>query len=678
MSVGKGSAAEEVFYVAPDGDDGWSGRCASPNRSRTDGPFRTLKRAQDAVRAAKREGSRGPVTVLVRGGTYFLDEPLVFTAEDSGTEGGPVTFRAYRGERPVVSGGRRIAGWKPVVVDGKALWAAEIPEARSGAWYFRQLWVNGERRVRARHPNTGYLKVAEVPDATSETQWHEGQMRFGFADGDLRAWDTATEGEIIAMCRWVESHLPIERVDEEEGTVSFGKRSVFMLEPGDPYYVEHVFEALDAPGEWYLDRETGTLYYMPMEGESIDEMEAIAPVLEQVLRLEGRPEAREFVEYVIFRGLTFAHTEWYFPEGYIATWPKPDVGGFSQASIGVPGALYGEGVRNCALERCTIAHVGDYGVELSRGCSHNRIAGCDLLDLGAGGLKIGEITSREEEDEQTHHNEVSDCYIRDGGRIYHSAIGIWVGQSYDNLLVHNHIHDFYYSGFSVGWTWGYGPTLARGNVVEYNHVHHIGVRSNGDGPILSDMGGIYTLGTQPGTVVRHNIFHDIAGLRYGGWGIYFDEGSTHIVAEHNLSYRTTHGGFHQHYGKENVLRNNVFAFARDAQLQRTRQEPHISFTFERNIVYWREADLLAGRWDDLNVVLDRNIYWRTDGDEIWFGDLSMEDWQAMGRDMYSLVADPLLEDPESGVFTLRPGSPASKIGFRDISTRRVGPRKSKR
>jgi hypothetical protein len=413
--------------------------------------------------------------------------------------------------------------------------------------------------------------------------------------------------------------------------------------------------------------------------------------------MEGKPEAGQFVEHLNFRGLTFSHTEWYFPENFEAPWPKPDVGGFPQAAVGVPGAVYGEGVRSCAFEGCTFKNLGTYAIELSRGCQHNRIVGCEMSDLGAGGIKIGETAMRGQtagevygdavptpelraqvvgySDEQTCHNEVTDCHIYHGGRVFHSAIGIWMGQSYNNRLAHNHIHDFYYTGISIGWTWGYGPTLAKGNVVEFNHVHHIGVQSDGDGPILSDMGGIYTLGMQPGTLIRNNVFHDIAGFRYGGWGIYFDEGSTFICASNNLVYRTTHGGFHQHYGKDNVVTNNVFAFGRDQQIQRSRSEDHRSFFFERNVVHWTQGKLLAGNLNNFNIVFDNNLYWCENGGEMICGNLTWDEWRENGMDEHSVIADPLFVNPKRNNFRLKKNSPAFELGFVTFDLSQVGPRK---
>jgi hypothetical protein len=623
--------ARGVFFVATNGNDQWSGHLSAPNRQGTDGPFATLP-----------------------------------------------------GAKPVVSGGRPIAGWKEVTVQGKKLWAAGIPSARDGKWYFRELWVNGQRATRARHPNRGYLGIAELPDKAGE--WTQGQTRFRFREGDLKAWGSITNAEVVAMAKWVESRLPVAGVDEKERIVTFSKRSVFGLEPGDLYYAEGAFEFLDEPGEWYLDASTGTLYYMPRPGEQIAEVQAIAPVLPQVVRFEGKPEAGHFVERIVVRGLTFSHTEWCFPEGFhrgknkpeVSPEPKAEVGGFAQAAVGVPGAVWGEGVCDCVFEDCRFSSVGNYGLELARGCQRNRIIQCEFSDLGAGGLKIGETSIRDQAAEQTGGNEISGCHIHDGGKMFASGIGIWIGQSPSNRILHNLIHDFYYTGISIGWTWGYGPALATNNTVTLNHVHHIGVKSDGDGPILSDMGGIYTLGKQPGTTVRNNLWHDIAGIRYGGWGIYFDEGSSGIVAESNVVYRTTHGGFHQHYGETNVFRNNILAFGRDQQIQRSRPEPHVSFSFVTNIVYFDSGTLLTGNWDgDENYKMDWNLYFdaRPDAkpDQVRVGPCTWEKWQERGHDQHSLVADPLFLAPRENDFRLQPSSPAFKLGFQSIDLSHVGP-----
>lgn len=649
-----------VFFVSPAGDDRWSGRLPLPNQERTDGPFATLRRARDAVRELKARMGRpeGPVIVFLRGGTYFLDEPLVLTAEDSGTSSCPVVYSAYPGEVPVISGGRRISGWRQATLNGREVWSVEIPEARDRGWVFRELWVNGQRRVRARHPNRGYLSVLGVPGVDENTPWYEGQRSFRFRQGDLKAWPDVTSAEVVVMNRWVESRLPVEEMNEVEGIVTFSKSSVFRLEVGDPYYVENALEFLDSPGEWYLDPVAGVLYYIPTQQEDFSSSDVIAPLSPQLLRLEGDLKSGLLVSNVVFSGLTFSHTEWALP---------PESSGFAQAAVGVPASVYCEGASNCVFELCKFTQMGTYGLEFSRGSKNNLVSNCEFSDLGAGGIKIGEQVVRDSEAEQTHNNKVLNCTIRDGGLLFHSAVGIWVGQSYNNTISHNHVYNFYYTGISVGWTWGYGKSLARGNVIESNYVHHIGVRLDGDGPILSDMGCIYTLGVQPGAVIRFNLFHSVAGLRYGGWGIYLDEGSSNILVENNIVYNTSHGGFHQHYGRENVVRNNIFAFGRDAQIQRSRAEPHLSFTFERNIVYWSGGELLAGTWDDLNFAFDNNLYWREGGGEISFGGLRWDEWRNRGLDAHSMIADPQFTDPVGGNFTIKPESPALSLGFEPIN-----------
>jgi hypothetical protein len=671
-----------IFFVATNGNDSWSGTLPAPNRSKKDGPFATLPRALQAARNLRTNAptSGQSVSIRLRTGSYFPEEPVVIKPEDSG-----LTLEAYAGERPILSGGRRLNSWKQITVNGLEMWAASVPEVQRGKWFFRELWVNGRRATRARLPNHGYFKVAEALDGSSE--WTSGQMRFRFQAGDLKSSPTITNAEAIVMNRWVESRLPIFSIEESERTIRFSKKSVFQLGRGDPYYMEGALEFLDEPGEWYLDAMAGMIYYLPREGEQMHSAEVIAPKLNQVLRFEGDPPTGRFIERIVIRGLAFENTEWCFPEGFAndksrpTVWPppQPEVGGFAQAAVGVFGAVWGQGVRDCMLANCTFAHLGNYGLELTGGCRSNRVEHCEFEDLGAGGLKLGETAIRNQSQEQTSDNEIADCNIHDGGKMFPSAIGIWIGQSRGNRILHNSIHDFYYTGISIGWTWGYGTALASNNLVAFNHVHHIGVKSDGDGPILSDMGGIYTLGMQPGTRISNNLWHDIAGLQYGGWGIYFDEGSSSIIAESNLVYRTTHGGFHQHYGATNIVRNNIFAFGRDHQLQRTRPEPHVSFSFQTNIVYFDQGVLLGGNWSNDQYRMDRNIYFEArpgaKPDDLRFADADLNQWRARGHDGHSVVADPLFVAPRQNDFRLRPGSPALTLGFQPLDLTAVGPRK---
>lgn len=646
-----------IFYVAPNGNDSWSGQRLTPNRSKTDGPFATIKRSRDAIRELKQEQGgtlRQAVTVVVRGGTYFFNEFVVFSPEDSGSADCPIIYKAYQDEKPILSAGRMIRDWQPVRVNGKLLWTADIPEVREGKWLFWELWVNGERRNRVRYPKHGYFKVLEVPDVTPQTPWSEGQNRFRFAQGELKAWQNIGNAEVVVMTRWVESRLPITTIDETQRLISFSQPSAMQIQPGDLYYIENALEILDTPGEWYLDSNTGKIYYFPKANEDLNIAEIIAPRLPHLIYVLGLPEQGKFVEYLSFHGLIFSYTEWYGRRS-------------AQAAYFVPGSVILVGARHCSFVECTFAHIGNYAIEFGRGCQYNEVNKCQISDLGAGGIKIGEDYIRDNDAEKNHSNKIANCEIYDGGHLFHSAVGVLIRQSYNNRIAQNHIHDFFYTGISIGWTWGYGSTLAKDNIVEFNHIHHIGLLSNGDGPLLNDKGGIYTLGVQPGTVIRYNKIHDIEAFNYGGWGIYLDEGSSQILVENNLVYRTRDGGFHQHYGKENIIRNNIFAFGTVAQIRRSSPERHLSFTFERNIVYWNEGTLLFGNWADSNFRFDHNLYWQAGSKEIRFGDLSWKEWQAKGKDQNSMIADPLFIAPEQGDFRLNPNSPAFQLGFQPIS-----------
>ena len=222
----------------------------------------------------------------------------------------------------MLSGGRLISGWRETTIAGKKLWVAELPKTANTNWSFHELWVNGVQGIRARHPNSGYLQIAALPDKPAE--WTQGQSRFEYREGDLKPSATLTNGEVVAMTRWVESRLPISVLDESKHIISFRKRSVFELAPKDFYYVEGVLEFLDAPGEWYLDENSRKVYYLPRPGEVAGKTEAVAPYLSQVVRMNGEPQPSKFIENLHVAGITFAHTEWYFPAGFHSK-NKPEI-----------------------------------------------------------------------------------------------------------------------------------------------------------------------------------------------------------------------------------------------------------------------------------------------------------------------------------------------------------------
>ena len=663
---------EEVLYVSSHGNDAWSGRLPEPNAAKSDGPLATITRARDAIRSMRAgKGLAKPVIVYVRGGVYTLSTPLEFLPEDSGTAKSPITYASYPGENVVLSGGRTISGMTQprsspaglgssgsgnqaaAAVDiHSRLWTVEVPGVKEGEWYFHQLFVNGERRQRARSPNAGFYRT--------DGQFQSGNpSRFKFHPGDIHpSWAQQGDVEVVGLVKWAEFRMPLTAVDARTNTATLSsQRQGFGDDQNARYWVENAADALDAPGEWFLDRRTGKLFYLAVPGEDVSGAQFVTSFLPQLIRLEGNGVTNEPVHDIVLRGFTIAHADWLLPpKGYADL----------QAAFDIPAAVELRCARHCRIEHCTFVHLGQYALEVHHGSQNDEILNNEMTDLGAGGVKIGDPELPKGVADTTGRIIVSGNYIHNIGIVYPAAVGVWIGQSNDNTVAHNEIADTYYTAVSLGWTWGYGPTAAHDNHIEFNNLHNIGRG------LLSDMGCIYSLGVQPGTVIRNNLCHDVTRYDYGGWGIYTDEGSSQILIENNVVYRTQDGSFHQHYGRDNIVRNNIFAFGQEAQLRRTREEPHRSFTFERNIVYWEGGKLLDGAWSDGHFQFDHNLYWQSGEQPILFVNDSMTEWQRHGQDAHSLVADPLFTDSKHDDFSLKPASPAAQIGFRPIDLRQMG------
>jgi hypothetical protein len=258
-------------------------------------------------------------------------------------------------------------------------------------------------------------------------------------------------------------------------------------------------------------------------------------------------------------------------------------------------------------------------------------------------------------------------------------VGVLITHASGCRIAHNRIRDLFYSGISCGWVWGYGDSLTRDVVIEGNHISELG---HG---VLSDLGGIYTLGVQPGTVIRGNLIHDVRRRNYGGWGVYLDEGSSHIVVEANVIFDVDSQPFRQHYGRENIVRGNVLAFGREGQVGLPRPEPHIGFTFERNVVVTDGPPVFVSPWAapaESRIVSDLNLLWRSGGGELVAvareqrlgglpptGEGDLTALQALGHDRHSVVADPRFLDAAGRDLRLAADSPAFDLGFTGPGTR---------
>ncbi len=658
-----------TLYVSPNGDDKFDGLSTHSARG-SKGPFATLERARDEIRTLKKANPGASFNVVLRGGTYYLPDTFVLEPEDSGTEDNPIVYSAYPGERPVLSGGRRITGFQREIYKDKACWTVTLDEVTEGNWYFRQLFVNGLRRNRPRLPKKGFYNFTGIPEGAnavskSEGPWFNGPDKAYFKPGDISAqWYDKKSIDIVTLQQWFSTHHKIKSIDEPSSLVEFYKHSISTLkdESGKHfarYFADNVFEALSEPGEWYLDRESGLLRYLPLTDEDIDSACVVAPRLQTIMRLAGTEENP--VTNVIFKNISFQHAEWHAPNDYI---------GSVQAAFHVPGSVVFEHAEKCCLKGCEIVHVSQYGLEIGWGSHKCEVDSCNIYDMGAGGIRINHEWYKGKKTVSTNYyieksrpgkpnaSIIKNCSIHDGTLIYPGAVGVFIGNAGFVKVLNNHIYNLNYTGISSGWTWNYDPTATIGIQIEGNHIHHICWR----GP-LSDNGAIYLLGQHPGGVVANNHIHHIGCHHYGGTGIYPDQASSFLKVYNNIIHHTRNG-FNTHFGRSNHVFNNIFALVSENAFKLGNPEEVRSCVFENNIIYSRDGKPAANVFDKRHGLIRNNLFYQEGLPENFASGFSMEYWQGKGQLDGCLVKDPLFADPDGGDFSIREDSPAYEIGFK--------------
>ena len=604
----------KAFYVAPDGSDDNSGT--------TRKPFATLHAARDAARAL---GTEEPRRIVVQGGEYFLDKPLVLDARDAG-----LTLEAARGARAVLYGGRKVTDWER---DGKRLWAAKVDTKK---WDFRMLVVNGRFARRARLPKAGHfthLSEFKVPwMSTTGGGWKRKPTKkelttLTYRAKDLGPWLDIRNAELTVYHMWDESVVGLAAIDRTTHTLTFSNPAGHP--PGafrvKKYVVSNVRKGMTEPGQWYLDRARGQVVYWPLPGEDMAKAHTVAPTIESIIRLQGTD--KKPVRDITLRGLTLSVTN-----------TPLKAGGFGASTF--DGAVHVLNSANCRLRGLELVNVGGQGIK-EWGSTGLRIERCHVHHTGACGIKCGGADTL-----------VADCHIHHVGVTYPSAIALWGGGKHEKgvRFTHNTIHDTPYTAIACG---------GDNHLIDHNRIS----RSMQH---LHDGAAIYI--TFCKRIVLRGNFATETGH---GSAYYLDEQAEDCLVEGNLALGIPWPS-HNHMTRNNTIRNNVFVASGDARLTFPRSS---GCRFERNVIQ------ASGK-----ITFTNPAGIAAFADNVLFSGMgkvegkTLRDYRATATERLepgqgSLLADPNLVEFETGKVRFAADSPALELGIKPIDVSGAGCRR---
>lgn len=427
----------QKIFVSPQG----SAVATGSRRS----PFGSLEQARDYLRRLRNEGKECSAIVYLRGGSYRLDRPFVLEPQDS-----CITFKAYRREVPVISGARRITGWKPLESNCPELsaeargqvWTADIPRG----WLFHYLFVDGTRAERSKSDHRFWREWNK--DHSFGEPVSNGQKVF-FKQGEPLKYLKEGDSEMVCilMQYGVMGNGVLYDINPEKKSVRWSSKQLYptFCTSRDPYERGYRFEnalcLIDRPGEWAVDSKKGKVYYWPLKEENLQKARVEAPFLYELVRLQGDESRSKYVRNVTFDGITFVYTdrlpEDQWPDSWIARqWEHPDA------------TVYISGAEDCVLRNCRILNSGAYGVTLHHYAQHNRIEKCEIGWTGSGGVFL-EGYGPGTLDVNTG-NCIERNYIHDHGlgNYWHSPC-VQIYQSSGNRIAYNLLQKSAYSAISL-------------------------------------------------------------------------------------------------------------------------------------------------------------------------------------------------------------------------------------
>ncbi|MBK6854879.1 MAG: right-handed parallel beta-helix repeat-containing protein [Burkholderiales bacterium] len=573
------------LYVATTGNDALSGQAQTVVTGTNDGPLQSLPAVQGKVRQLLVDMNMGitarrPINVIVEPGTYQVKATWTFDPRDSGIQGAPVTYMAQTPGSVLISGGEILGTVRAAAAGSIVQFPSPkslVPTQMKGAG---QLFISGKRATLARQPNAGsYWFVQQAVAATAEPVADRGKEAFVATKSNatwMKSLTASDRARAVVNIRqsWTSGLHRFNDVAVPAGAIRVSPRAKwpFLTFGADQrYFIENTTSALDASGEWIWDA-TG-VRYIADAADAGKNVTAVMPTVATLLSVQGNAALNDYVHDLQFRNIGFAHTRF----------ETPDVGFLdSQAAVGTSAAIEVDAARNIVFDKCNVSGTGGYGLWLRESVRDSVVSGNEITDTGAGGIRIGLPTQLPEDPNATGANVVSNNRVTETGKIFPGAVGIWVGQSFDNEISQNLIANTSYSGISVGWKWGYAtaPTSGR-NVIRNNVLVNIG---RGE---LSDLGAIYTLGEAPGTLVTGNVIREVRayqGFGAGAWGLYNDEGSSGMTAQNNVVVGTDSGAYHLHYGRTNLVSGNIFADGDLGELQVSRSDPLTRLSVANNTI----------------------------------------------------------------------------------------------